>query len=219
MKELLELKISLVIYNAELIEHLKNIYYVAPGILSMAIFRRNSVMRELNFTPFPEMTTKHFILRSLNISDENEIFKLRSDEAVRQYLDRPKAKSIEDARQFIEKIKTGIAGNELIYWVVRTILNPQLIGTICLWNISREHSRAEIGFELLPEHFGKGIMQEVIPAIIEYGFEKLKLISIEAEVDPFNLKSIVILEKNGFVFNRKNEKTVVYSLINEKLAI
>lgn len=176
-------------------------------------------MQEINFTPFPELTTKHFILRSLNISDENEIYKLRSDDQVLEYLDRPKAQSIEDARQFIEKVKMGIANKEVIYWVIRAVINPQLVGTVCLWKISLELSKAEIGFELLPEHWGKGIMQEVVPAVIKYGFEILKLISIEAEVDPFNLKSIVILEKNEFVFNRKTEKTVIYSLINEKLAI
>ena len=176
-------------------------------------------MREINFTPFPELTTKHFILRRLSNSDENEIYKLRSDEQVLEYLDRPKAQSIDDAKEFIEKIKSGIANKEMIFWVIRTIINPQLVGTVCLWKISLELSKAEIGFELLPEHWGKGIMQEVVPAVIEYGFEILKLISIEAEVDPFNLKSIVILEKNGFIFNKKNEKTVIYSLINEKLVI
>lgn len=176
-------------------------------------------MREISFTPFPELTTKHFILRQLSETDDNEIFRLRSDERVLEYLDRPKANSIDDAKHFIEKIKTGIANNESIFWVIRTIVNPQLVGTICLWKISREQAKAEIGFELLPEHWGLGIMQEVVPKIIDYGFEVLKLITIEAEVDPFNLKSIVILEKNGFVFNRKNEKTVIYSLVNEKLVI
>jgi RimJ/RimL family protein N-acetyltransferase len=31
---------------------------------------------------------------------------------------------------------------------------------------------------------GKGIMQEVIPAVINYGFEVMKLKSINGEVDP-----------------------------------
>lgn len=176
-------------------------------------------MREINFSPFPELTTKHFILRELNEYDDNEIFGLRSDDRVCQYLDRPKAELIEDAQNFIDKVKTGIANKEVIFWVIRTIVSPELVGTVCLWKISPEHSKAEIGFELLPKHWGKGIMQEVVPAVIEYGFEILKLLSIEAEVDPFNLKSIVILEKSGFIFNRKNEKTVIYSLLNEKLAI
>ena len=56
------------------------------------------------------------------------------------------------------------------------------------WKISREYSKAEIGFELLPEHQGKGIMQEALPKIIEYGFKNMKLRTIEGEVDPNNLK-------------------------------
>ena len=35
--------------------------------------------------------------------DENEIFALRSDDFINQYLDRPKANTLDDARDFISK--------------------------------------------------------------------------------------------------------------------
>lgn len=112
-------------------------------------------MNKINFTPFPNLTTEHFTLRQLTIADENEIFAIRSDESVAKYLDRPITKSIEEARQFIDKISNSISKNESIYWVITFKNDSKLIGSICLWNISWEESRAEIGFELFPDHQGK----------------------------------------------------------------
>jgi ribosomal-protein-alanine N-acetyltransferase len=171
-------------------------------------------MHNISFTPFPNLTTEHYYLRKLEMSDENEIFAIRSDESVAKYLDRPKAKSVEEARQFIEKINNGITNNESVYWVITLKNGTKFIGSICLWNISREQSKAEIGFELFPAYQGKWIMQEVIPVVIEFGFNVMKLDLIEGEVDPENIKSIKLMEKFGFVYDKKLEDTVVYTLKN-----
>ena len=56
------------------------------------------------FPPFPQLETDRLILRQLSSRDEEEIFSLRSSDIVNKYLNRPKAKSIEDAKNFIEKI-------------------------------------------------------------------------------------------------------------------
>src|SRR5205823_9125639 len=133
---------------------------------------------------------------------------LRSDDFINQYLDRPKANTLDDARNFISKISDGIAKNESIFWVVTPRDGTRFLGSICLWQISREEAKAEIGFELLPENHGKGVMQEVIPEVIRFAFENMKLHSIEAELSPRNVKSVKLLEKNGFsvktLFNNGN---------------
>src|SRR3990167_3457862 len=141
-------------------------------------------MNKINFTPFPLLETERLTLRQLSLEDANEIFRLRSDKSVNKFLDRPIAKTIDDANQFINKINDSIAKNELIYWVITLKNHPKLIGTICLWNISEDRSKAEIGFELLLEYHGKGIMQEVILKVIKYGFEEMHLRSIDGDVDP-----------------------------------
>src|SRR6266550_9201879 len=172
-------------------------------------------MIQIQFTPFPELTTARFRLRQLTKDDENEIFALRSDDFINQYLDRPKANTLDDARNFITKITNGIAKNEAIFWVVTPKDETRFLGTICLWQISREEAKAEIGYELLPENHGKGIMQEVIPRVIQFGFEEMKLRTIEAELSPRNLKSVRLLEKNNFKLaevNEENSDSVVYAL-------
>jgi len=169
-------------------------------------------MAEINFTPFPSITTQRFKLRQLKMEDDNEIFAIRSDEDVAKYLDRPQAKTIDDARQFITKINNGIDKNEWIFWAIVPRNEHKLVGRVCLWNITEDKSTAEIGFELSPDAQGKGIMQEVLPKIIEYGFEEMNLQKIEGDVDPNNIKSIKLMEKYGFVYERKLENMLIYSL-------
>lgn len=178
-------------------------------------------MENLNFTPFPDLETHRLHLRQLKKEDANEIFILRSDESVNKFLDRQKAETIEDALQHIDKINTGINANENIQWAITLKDNPVLIGTISLWNIVKEKDCAEIGYELLPQFQGKGIMQEALSKVLVYVFENLKFKTIEAWLTADNLRSIRLLEKNNFrrdfdaenkIDKIENSNLLIYSL-------
>lgn len=162
-------------------------------------------MLHLNFQPFPELFTERLHLRQLTLNDANEIFSLRADDRVNKYIDRPKAQSIDDATAFIDRINQGIANNESLYWAITKKRESNLIGTISLWNFSKEESKAEIGYELIPEHQGKGFMQEALGTAIEYVLGVLKIETIEAWTHSQNLASSKILERNGFKRNHEAE--------------
>jgi ribosomal-protein-alanine N-acetyltransferase len=178
-------------------------------------------MLHITFIPFPDLETERLLLRQLNNEDANEIFILRSDEGVNEFINRPRAKTIDDALQHIEKINKGITNNESIAWAITLKADSTFAGTICLWNIVKDKDYAEIGYELLPEFQGKGIMQEAFEKVVEYVLENLKLKTIEAWVNANNFRSIKILEKNNFkrdnVAENKMDKTenadmIIYSL-------
>src|SRR5437868_2047101 len=117
-------------------------------------------MLTVNFNPFPVLTTERLYLRQVNELDVNEIFFLRSDKRMLQYLDRAPAKSHEDALTFIKKINELENNNNGINWAITLQGEEKLIGTICYWNITKEHYRAEIGYALHTDQQGKGIMLE-----------------------------------------------------------
>ena len=152
-----------------------------------------------NFDPFPVLFTERLMLRQINTEDANEIFLLRSDEKVMQYLDRPRARSTEDALELIQKIVDGIINNDGITWGMVLKDDTKLIGTIGYWRIMKEDYRAEIGYMIDSSFHGKGLMQEAISAVINYGFSIMKLHSVEANVNPDNLPSIKLLERNRFI--------------------
>ena len=121
-------------------------------------------MLQLKFVPFPVLSTERLLLREVDTNDAKEIFFLRSDKTVLQYLGREPAKSIDDAVTFIERIKNNEQNADGVLWGIQLKKYPSLLGTICFWNFQKENYRAEIGYVLHPNSHGKGIMNaQVFP--------------------------------------------------------
>ncbi|MFL5752266.1 MAG: GNAT family N-acetyltransferase [Bacteroidia bacterium] len=167
-------------------------------------------MPQALFSPFPLLRSERLYLRELTIDDAHEIYELRSLPAMNKYIDRPLAVSIEEAHTFIRKIEKVIRTNESIYWAISLKNEPKLIGTICLWNFSEDHSVAELGYELHPDQQGKGIMTEALKKVLEYGFGVLQLKIIEAYTHWENMASIQLLERADFAMGSRKEDLLVY---------
>jgi len=181
-------------------------------------------MLELNFSPFPEIKTKRLLLRRMTDADAPELLFMRSDERVMKYIGRERMRSLEEATAFIQKINGSVDTNESIMWAIALQEEPgTMIGTICFWNILKDHFRAEVGYMLHPDLWGKGIMKEAVQATIDFGFKEMKLHGIEGHINPENAVSGIVLEKCGFVreayfkenfyFKGKFSDSAVYSLL------
>ena len=155
-------------------------------------------MLKNNSMLFPSLSTARLQLRPLHIRDAPAILLLRSDARVNEFIDRPKAVTLEEARQFIEKIEAGFVDREWYYWAITLKGNDNLIGTICLWNFSGDGTQAEIGYELGPDFQRQGFMQEALPEVIAFGCNALKIKVIIAQVRKDNIRSVQLLKRNGF---------------------
>jgi [ribosomal protein S5]-alanine N-acetyltransferase len=182
-------------------------------------------MLTFRFQPFPELNTERLILRKMNSQDIPEIFFLRSDESVMKYVNREPALSYKDVEDFLDRIDKSLAVNETIIWGIALKENPaQLIGNICIWRISNQDHRAEIGYVLHPGYWRKGYARESIVMVVQYGFEEMKLHSLEAHISPENIASAAVLEATGFVkeaylkdnirFRDEYLNTIIYSKLN-----
>ena len=166
-------------------------------------------MAVFNFSPFPVQVTEDLLLRQVSENDAAQLLELRSNEQVNRYVERKKATSIEDALAFIDIINKGIAGNELVYWGIQLKNDLKVIGTIGLFNLSAHEDKAEIGYELLPGYQGKGLMQQAMTAVIQYGFHIMRLQMIEAWTVKENLASARVLQKMGFELHDQAVATTV----------
>lgn len=90
-------------------------------------------------------------------------------------------------------------------WAITRIGEARLIGTVVYWNVVEEKQEAELGYELLPEYQGKGIMTEAVKKVIGFGFGDLKFKTIVAEPKKGNVRSIKLLEKLGFRLSRETD--------------
>lgn len=183
-------------------------------------------MLQLNFNPFPKIETERLILRELSLEDAPDYFLLRSDIRVMKYLPRPMAKVVDDAKTVIERARGAAAEKTGICWAVCLKKDEKLIGTIGYYRTQHAHYRSEIGYELHPGHWGKGIMSEAMKAALDYGFSEMKLHSIEAVIAPQNVASELILQRNHFLkeahfrehylYNGVFTDTVIYSLLKSR---
>ena len=157
-------------------------------------------MLEVNFSPFPILETERLLLREPLLTDSAQVFKMRSDANTMQYIGRPVQQSEEEAINLLGQFAAGVRENKGITWAIALKQDPSLlIGTIGFWRMIPEHYRAEIGYMLMPDYTSKGYISEAIKSILVYGFDEMKLHSVEAHIDPENIGSAKVLLKNGFV--------------------
>jgi ribosomal-protein-alanine N-acetyltransferase len=182
-------------------------------------------MPELNFNPFPKLETPRLNLRAMTMDDAPQLYELRKNTELMRFIDRPLHRSIEDSKAMLQQIMDGTKNNETIAWAITFNNTPEMIGTISYHRIEKENNRAEIGYMLDPQHWRKGIMNEAIKPVLDYGFNVMKLHSIEGNVNPDNISSSNLLKKFGFVreayfhenhfFNGKYFDTEIYSLLEK----
>src|SRR5882757_283003 len=98
------------------------------------------------FPPFTNLTTERLLLRELQPTDAEQIFKIRSDNRVNEFLDRTPATSINDGLNFINQIIASQHKQEGIMWAITLKEEPKLIGTIVYWHIVKEKDEAEVGY-------------------------------------------------------------------------
>lgn len=171
----------------------------------------------LNKNLSSSLTTKRLLLRQLKTTDDKAIFKIRSSDIVYKYIAKETFKKIEEAQSFIAKINNGIVNNEHVFWAIILKETQNLIGTICLWNFSKDKLIAEVGYELLPVYYKKGMMNEAMNKVIEFGFEVLNLKTIEAFTHKENVASKTLLIRNNFKLDSKRidegfPNNIIYTL-------
>jgi|SRR6185436_18186841 len=183
-------------------------------------------MLEIKFNRFPVLESERLVFQQIVASDAPDIFELRTNEKVLRYSDRAPMKNMQEAMDMVKKISDSFENNEAIAWAMKLKETGKTVGHITFWRIIKEHHRAEIGYAMFPEYWGKGFMTEAIQRVIDYGFSEIKFHSIEANVNPNNQPSIKLLERVGFIreayfkenyyFNGKFMDSAIYSLINNK---
>ena len=181
----------------------------------------------LNFKPFPVIQTKRLVMHAIDRRNAPEMFRLRSNPLAMKYIGKPLLGSVEDAEKLIDNYMRNVLWNDSITWAL-SLKGPktEFIGTIGYHTVDKNNYRAEIGYMIFPEQWGKGLVSEALGALLDFGLDKLRLHSIEAKVNPENVQSINVLLKHGFVkeayfrenyyFEGKFLDTAVYSLVRKE---
>lgn len=151
-----------------------------------------------SFHAFPQMETDRFILRKTEERDTRDLFELYSEEEVLKYTQLLPFSAEDEAWHEMNwhlEIFTQQIG---IRWLIEEKRSGKVIGTCGFLHYLKEYGHTEIGYDLAPSYWRRGIMSEVAAPILAFGFNCMKLNRIEAKVDPANAASIGLLTKLGF---------------------
>ncbi|MGF6876851.1 GNAT family N-acetyltransferase [Paraburkholderia sp. MM5477-R1] len=145
------------------------------------------------------LTTPRLVLRPLRHEDAQPLFAIWSDADAMRYFSFPAMTSLDQATDRVAcKLKTSAGGQDFIC-AVELQTTGEVLGDCALFHADEQCRRAEIGFGLQRKHWGNGYMSEAVSALIEHAFGTLNLRRIEADIDPRNVASALLLERLGFV--------------------
>jgi len=144
-----------------------------------------------------KLFTQRLILRSIQDSDLQNIYRgLSNPKVIKHY--GVSFSSLEETKEQMDWYRQ-LQENETGMWFAMGLKDSnEFIGAVGLNDMSKEHKRGELGFWLLPEFWGSGYISEVVPKVLEYGFQTLDLHRIEAWVETDNENSRKVLSRLGF---------------------
>jgi ribosomal-protein-alanine N-acetyltransferase len=156
--------------------------------------------RSRTFKKFPRLETERLILREVTIDDAEWYLEHFSRKEIVQGQGFPAPKGINGAREELQLYFVDLFENRNGFrWGIEEKGEEGLIGSCGYYKWLKPDGRqAEIGYDLDPPYWGHGIMTEALTAIIDFGFQRMKLNRIELLVMPRNKRSIGLANKLGF---------------------
>lgn len=147
----------------------------------------------------PRLSGPRVQLRMLRADDAPFLLRVFGDPEVMRYWSSGPIPDLAAARALFEEIVDLFVRRELFQWGIAERATDEVIGTCTLWKLDHENRRAEIGFAVARDRWGQGLASEALSVLFAFCFDVLGLHRLEADVDPRNLPSLRVLEKQGFV--------------------
>ncbi len=154
-------------------------------------------MQKRNLEIFPTLHTSRLDLIEITSIHTKDILKLFGNSEVTKYYNLLPFQTEMDAKKFNDWYNMRFQQGAAIRWGICLKGEMNIIGTLGFNNFEKKH-RANIGYDLFPDFWNKGYMTEALNKIIDFGFNKLEINRIEAEVMQGNTGSEKLLDKLNF---------------------
>lgn len=148
---------------------------------------------------FPIIETERLMLRQVTTTDAADMFDYLSDEDVVKPMGLDPFQTVKDVWDEIEWYTSIYEEGTGIRWGITLKDSGKVIGSCGFLNRIPKHYRAEVGYELSKDHWGQGIASEALEAVVKYGYHHLQLERIEALIEPENVPSQKLVERQGFL--------------------
>jgi RimJ/RimL family protein N-acetyltransferase len=137
-------------------------------------------------------------LRPLRINDADALYAYLRDPFVTEFTSFPDV-SMPMVEAMIERFLSRWAAGELSKWAIALKHDDRLVGTCGFNEWSQVHLWAELAYDLAPAHWGKGLMRQVVAAVLQWTFGQNLVNRVHASARVDNQRSQRLLERTGFV--------------------
>lgn len=163
--------------------------------------------------------TERLIIRPFEEKDIEPSYQMNLDKEVSKYTGDGGVVSYSEIDR---RIRENVFGDYKKYGYGRMAVELKSTGEFigfCGLKYLEDMNEVDLGYRFMSEHWGKGYATESSKAVLEYGFNELKLNRIIALVLPENKGSIHVLEKLGFEFEKEiiEDKQPAFQYSIEKL--
>ncbi len=103
--------------------------------------------------------------------------------------------------------KDILEGRGVRLWITLKDKPDQVIGSVALSNIVMgPFQSCFMGYRLDHRHVGQGLMTEALQKLVDFGFDRIGLHRIEANIMPVNKPSIRVVQRLGFEYEGTSRK-------------
>lgn len=149
--------------------------------------------------PFPTLETKRLVLREIITSDAPALLQIHGDAELMRWFGTEPLKDLHAAVGLVGLFASWRSlPNPGVRWGLQLKGEPTLIGSCGLFGWNRNSRKCTLGYELARGCHGKGLMQEALNAALDWGFNKMDLHRVEAQVHPSNVASLQSIRRLGF---------------------
>jgi UDP-4-amino-4,6-dideoxy-N-acetyl-beta-L-altrosamine N-acetyltransferase len=135
------------------------------------------------------------LLRPVSAGDCAKLRDWRNSPGVSRYMYSDRRIELDEHMKWFDRM---LSSNTMKYWVI--VVDEADVGIACIYDINRDHSRAEWAFYLADASLrGRGIGRYVEYYVVSYVFEVLKLNKLCCEVFAWNDAVVRMHEGFGFV--------------------
>ena len=144
----------------------------------------------------PILETPRLTLRKIKLEDSEAMYQYASKDDVTKYVLWDSHKSIETTKQVIQMMIDQYEEGHLA-WSITLKETQEFVGTIDFVMYNKAEKIAEIGYALSDRHWGKGYVSEATKALLDFGFNELQLVRIQARCFADNIGSERVMQKVG----------------------
>ena len=145
------------------------------------------------------LTTERLFLRNYEMNDLQNFHSLYSNSEVLNFSNNIPHEDISESKKILSVIIKNYSDNKSSVKALFLKSNKCYIGEAGVFSYNESNKRAVIGYNILPDYWGKGYATEITKELVRVLFFDNQLERIEALVMSGNNASIKVLEKNGFI--------------------